>query len=551
MVWRGGRRRKAPSAAPVPSKPKPANDDMIVISDDEDEGAQPPPKDEKVEYEEGEDRADPDSLWPPIIEELEIGLGSDTFHLVTPATLPTSSSLLQQTVVVAATSPDGALRLLSLPLPPPTEHEKQSRAELILKTSIELSIGRGLAHGIDMKLLGGNEGYSEPAWSKAQGGPAGADLLIATVSDTLQIWRFPVDKEGVRRPKAAMFKSLRLSKPASTVSFHPSICEAQVLVAEPSGAVRVYDPFAPAISEETDLDEPQPTMKLGAWIMAYHTSFQQATDSTISHPALAKRKKVLDAKWVLGGRGILALLEDGDWGIWDPSSAMQSGKSPEDFSLHGFLGSTNAPETTLSKPRNASKLAPMTPNTRKVKAENLFTGPTKVPGVASQGGISVVRSAPRARQHDEAVVIYYNNVVYSITSLQTFYQRSTTSSGGIGSLYSPGLTHLSDVNLSNENITSIDQFNAKTTSSGLGQLNTQRDLLISGEHRFVILQNLEQSGQGQGLFATATDGATLARDQKMLAAGTLDLGGMDRMLNGMANGIGAGNTTRKVGFAAQ
>ncbi|GAB7361314.1 hypothetical protein MBLNU230_g1371t1 [Neophaeotheca triangularis] len=551
MVWRGGRPRKHQPSAPAPPASKPPNNDMIVISDDEDEQPQPPPHKAEIEYESKEDLQDPNGSWPCIIEDLDVDLGLDILHLATPDVPQKSSSFLQKTAIVAATDSEGVLRLINLPLSPPLAQEKRARVEQILKTSIELSAGRSIPRSVDVKLLEKTEGYLGPAWSKAQGGPAEVDLLVATVSENVNIWRFPVSWEDVARPRAPMTKSLHLPKPAVTVSFHPSTSEARILVAEASGTVRVYDPFANSGSEEMEIEERQPTAKLGGWLMAYHTSFQSAGDTCSSHPALAKRKKTLDAKWVLGGRAILALLEDGEWGIWDPSSAMQSGKNPEEFTLHGFLGSSSAPETTISKPKSVSKLAPMTPNTRKAKAENLFTGPTKVPGVASQGGISVVSSTPRGRQHDEAVVIHYNNTVYSVTSLQSFYQRSTSSSGGVGSLYSPGLTHLSDVNLSNENITSVDQFDARSTSSGLGQMNTQRDLLISGEHRFVVLQNLEQASQGQGLFARATEEAPSMRDQKMLEAGTLDLGGMDRMLSGMANGTGGGNASRRVGFAAQ
>ena len=129
--------------------------------------------------------------------------------------------------------------------------------------------------------------------------------------------------------------------------------------------------------------------------------------------------------------------------------------------------------------------------------------------------------------------------------MQSFWQRSTGNNGaGFGSLYAPGLTHVSDIDLMNENITSISRFAPKSTTSSLGQMNTPRDILVSAEHRIVILQNLKPRAPTKDLFGQATERPT-ARDQQMLDAGDLDLGGMDRMLDGMA---GDGRA-RRVGFA--
>lgn len=103
----------------------------------------------------------------------------------------------------------------------------------------------------------------------------------------------------------------------------------------------------------------------------------------------------------------------------------------------------------------------------------------------------------------------------------------------------------------NENITSISQFSAKVSSSGLGQMNTPRDFLISAEHRFIIHQSTRPPAASKGLFEKALATAAAAptdRDQRMLDAGELDVGGMDRMLDSMANAGAA--RTRRVGFAA-
>ena len=75
-------------------------------------------------------------------------------------------------------------------------------------------------------------------------------------------------------------------------------------------------------------------------------------------------------------------------------------------------------------------------------------------------------------------------------------------------------------------------------------MNMQKDLLVSAEHRFVILQSLRPPVAARQLFQQPAERPAL-QDQLMLDAGELDVGGMDRMLNSMA----ADGRTRRVGFA--
>jgi hypothetical protein len=142
--------------------------------------------------------------------------------------------------------------------------------------------------------------------------------------------------------------------------------------------------------------------------------------------------------------------------------------------------------------------------------------------------------------------MWYGNELYSITSMQTFWQRSTNNKGSFGSLYSPGISHITDIRLFHENITSVAHFSAQLSSAGIGQMNTQRDLLISAEHRFIILQALRPPTPSRQLFQQVAD-RPVSRDQHMLDAGNLDIDGMDRLLDNMAGG--GNRSPRKVGFA--
>ena len=282
--------------------------------------------------------------------------------------------------------------------------------------------------------------------------------------------------------------------------------------------------------------------------MAFHAPFRSSKDTADFSQALVHHRKILDAKWILAGKGILALLEDGQWGIWEAAGSTKAGRSVESFAVEGFLGPTATHESAEpSRPlKGSSKLAPMTPNTRKAKAEQLFTGAAKVPGTAARGGVSVSPISSYTGQSDESIAMWYNSDVYSITSIQQFWQRSTTSGGSIGSLYSPGLAHLTDIDIMNENITSIAHFANKSSSAGIGQMNTQRDLLISAEYQAIVQQTIQPPTPARQLFQAAERPAN--QDQQMLDAGNLDLDGMDRMLDNITSGIQP--VARKVGFAA-
>ena len=285
--------------------------------------------------------------------------------------------------------------------------------------------------------------------------------------------------------------------------------------------------------------------------MAYLTPFHADEKHAHASAAFAQRKSILDARWALSGKALLVLLEDGEWGLWDIASA-STGKRVEEFAIRGFLGTAGHTEATepASKRKGSSKLAPMTPNTRQAKAEQLFSGAPKIPGVAPQGGISISAHHNRTGPGDESAVLWYNSDIYSINSLQSFYQRSTSNSGGLGSLYSPGLTHITDVKLFSESITSISQFSSKSSSAGIGQMNTQRDLLISAEYRAIMLHALRTTTPSRQLFQQQlAERQPVDRDQRMLDAGVLDIDGMDRMLDNMA-GDAPAPTGRRVGFAA-
>ena len=502
----------------------------------------------RTEYEDEEDETDPDTPYSNIIQVMDLNLGSTVLRIATPSLSSQASQrpvIVKDHAIVAVHTADKKVGVLRIPLAPCSPREVRGVVEAILDDMIELPAGTTMVNDISIKVTTRFSNFQEEPEST---------VCVAIVSDVVRLWRLPTSAAEIISEESTN-QRLPLPSKASKVSYHPSAGSTKILLVDNQSSVRIYDPsgakdsnIRPSSSGSMSIDGEE----VGKWIMTFQAPYHAVSQD---HPTVPSRKVVLDAKWILGGRAILALLQDGEWGVWDVNATAQSNKAVGEFTLHGFLGSAAAvaPAESAKQRKGSSKLAPMTPNTRKTKAQNFFSGAPKAPGAVAKGGICVAGNDSVTGQNDESVMLWYDGEVYTIPNVQQFWQRSlNASSSGVGSLYAPGLSHIPDVNLMNENITSVSQFNAKLSSSGLGQMNTPRDFLVSAEHRFIIHQATRPPVPSKGLFekaaATAAAAPPTDRDQRMLNAGELDLGGMDRMLDSMANAGAA--RTRRVGFAA-
>jgi hypothetical protein len=517
-------------------------------------GRRPQVNSRGTDYEDEEDETDPDAPYPNFIQEMDLDLGSTVLHVATPAPPSQASqspAVAKNHAIVAVHTADKKISVLQIPLAPCSIRNSRDVVDAILARKIDLPAGGTMVNDISIKISTRFRSGISQLQTEAE-----HTVCVAVVSDVLKLWRLDANGEEIIDDETTRFQKLPLPSKATKVSYHPSTSSTKTLLADAQGSVRIYDSSAPrdpnfrptssdSMSTSIDGDE------VGKWVMTFQAPFHALSQE---QPAVPARKVILDAKWILGGRAILALLQDGEWGVWDVSATAQNNKSVEEFTLHGYLGSAATAATDTGKQRRgSSKLAPMTPNTRKTKSQNFFSGASKAPGAVSKGGICVTGNDTLTGQTDESVMLWYEGEVYAIPNVQQFWQRSlNVSNSGAGSLYAPGLSHIPDVNMINENITSISQFSAKSSSSGLGQMNTPRDFLVSAEHRFIIHQATRPPVPSKSLFervaATAAPAAASTdRDQRMLNAGELDIGGMDRMLDSMAGGAAR---TRRVGFAA-
>jgi hypothetical protein len=588
VAWRGGRPLKKASAQPKQSA-KPAkvngtnNDAIMIIDSDDDEPAkaasqQPAPA---AEFEDEEEELDPDQPYPSFVQQLRFALGTEVLHLAVPQ-IPTISSLrpadtvpaiFSTHMVFAVTCADCTVRVITLPLSPPSDLAKEKPlsaksqyGEEITKVQAHQAIARGISmtwtsrnepsskdpSDDEMDMDGEGDEATTPARRRRKQqsrsrsrnqGQDGFDLLVASHSaelgGLLKIWRFPLADTTVKATHPiAPYKTVTLRKHASRVTFntaqYPKRRHSQLLITDSAGTARVYDLFAPGKRRaHGGLSE------AGAFISTYRSSFESVKSSAFTSAALAARKPIVDATWVSDGRHILCLLADGEWGVWDVD---RSGPSPPAdplaFSLRGYVGTSEKESSAsgASSPKRGarSSLAPMTPNTRRRKEETLFKGSPSISAAAPHGGVTVAAlSSSNGAAAEESVIIWYGSEVYRIADLAKFWARTASASGG-NSLPSPSLAQMTDISLLGEMITSISQFD---TTSQASRMAVPRDLLISAEHRLIVTTTTTKS-LGRDLNAmfsqeqTETDDARRT-DQALLSHGELDLGGMDRLLDDM------------------
>lgn len=486
MLWRGGRRIRRETA--------------VVIDVD---GHQ---SQERQEYEDEEEEMDTDCPYPSILYTLELDFDSPVSRIATPSlhTRHQPGSGQHGTIVVATLN--GSIYLVRAPLAPPANDGAESVASSILRKAVQLKHDDSYVRCLTAKFIDETDGI----------------VLVTASSAQVDVWE--VSAKEIAKLQHAV---VPYSGTITSMSFRPGPKSRELLIADKFGLVSVHE-----VSTQSNEQFDQ-------WLYTLQTPFESYSESSLAQPA---RKKLLDARFVLGGRCVLAVLDDGQWGIWD-TTASQLNKPLEQFVLSGYLGSAVAgdtPEPVVAK-KAASAFTPMTPNTRKVKSTGFFTAPqSRTDYGPATGGVSVSRTSSLSGATDESVMIWHNNEIFSIPSMQSFWQRSTSGASGLGTLYAPGFARVQGVNLFNENITSLSQSAANQSASGLGHLNTQRDFLVSSEHRFVIMQNRAGSVNA---FSQALAAVTESKDQRMLDAGDLDLGGMDRILSEMDG------RSRKVGFA--
>ena len=614
ILWRGGRPLKpATRATEQTLKMNGASSDVLMVIDSDEEEQLPNPREtyhDRPEYEDEEEEFNPNEPYHPIVQQLDLPLGTAVLHMSIPNVpasiqsqeLQSLPKLLHQHLVVALACADCTIRLLTLPLAPPSPSSKV-RPELrtnpllaftgngawgeqivtlngntthqSLPKGVSIALSPRLIEESDKRLsedtrdqdeLSGNStialtshlpNHNTLEDSKNQ---SRWDLIIAShsadLSGLLLIHKVPISAESLNlgiesTDSNCLWRTEFLAEPAITAQLHIPLQSTQgrypcVLVAQSNGPVKLYDCCTASKADQ------------GSWRLSLYASMYPSSNDS------SNGRNLLDAKWVLGGKAVAVITSDGEWGIWDITSGSNMlGSSPTPFTVSGWIGSTpiglQASKTSTARSDTRSRLAPMTPGTRKVKQEALFAGPIPGSNVSTLGGISVFpySKVSNGPGNDEGIAMWHVDKIVVIPSFQTFWQNKVLGSGNLFSDGSSGrIREINSVPLLGEVKRSVAIFSSVKTTSDLGHTSSQPDILISGDRSFLVLASpLSKTETETSKSYDAKLPETVA-DQQLLAQGELDVLGMSRILDGLSNGhrVTDGATTntmvkRKVGFA--
>jgi hypothetical protein len=597
---------------------------VIDLDDDEPGPSKLVPK--LAEFEDENEEIAPSQPYLKILRSIDISLGTGARHLAIPQ-IPSHASeappgayppIYSTHVVVAVACDDCSVRLVSLPLTPPAPNLKDPASWGVQITKVGPTSHQDLLSSITITHTcppvdsEDEVDKSKPrSRSRSRLGNMAATatdsksgqvwcVLIASTSPTagglLLVHQLPLtsDHALTTLPEShGLLQRQHFRSPlgASRIYFNPSPYPAErhsnILITFPeSGCIKIFQALPDSSSaysrgrrgSAATMDSttsssrslPVSATRPGKLLLTLYTGFVESSESVPS----ARRKRILDAAWVLGGRAVLALLEDGEWGVWDiegagpPSTPNQNlfrgqenvcgiqGGAWTRFSFKGFVTSpadeTPRLQQAEAKDVKSGRLAPMTPHTRKVRSDGLFHGSASgilsvaTPSRFTQGCISVTehRTAnplSTATPVNESILLSLGNTNLSIPSLLSLWRAE---SNGKGSLDSSGILRPSPftaLQLGGEQQRSIAALPQPSNTSPSPPFGPRRgrptDVLISTDNRLIMLvspisEPLVSTPVSQGTDLVSVNVDT---DQLLLSKGDLDIDGMDRILDGMSN----------------
>jgi hypothetical protein len=544
---------------------------MIIDSDEE---AEPEPVQDEPAYEFSleESEVDPAAPYEEILRQIDIPLGSRVLDVAVPRVLPEEARspldpfppILRNTIVVSVVCSDLSTKVVTLPLVPPHPVQTDPKSWLIQTLTVNgATTHQDIPRGVSLTFTC-HEFEEEQDQRKSRGrfGNFGKwDLLVATHSaegcGALLLHRIPIrESSGSFRLLDEEIISQRrlLPAPAQTIAFNPStwpsIRHANLLVAFHSGCVKIYSCFSvkkasrPTRRASMPQEENEIIDAEGRWLITLYPGFEQG-------PAgIPRRKTIIDADWVLGGRAVMVLLEDGEWGVWDIEGAgpgAAKGPLHRQTSIQGVTGGSltayavcgrimtplsNSNSETEQRPR----FAPMTPSTRRVREDGLLKGSMSTASPSHRGQISILQTNPSSDVlPDESILLRHGRQSAIITSLLSLWRNAVKSTGTFDASNRCRLSPFQDVNLMGQNFQAIGHLPAPARRSR--QADKQSfDVLVAAEYQLTILApRLKESDHGESQPIVKQE-ETDETDQLMLRRGELDVEGMGRLLNGMAGG---------------
>ena len=590
ILWRGGtkftnlpRNRSTNTSQEVNGR--------VVVDSNDDAPSSPSHREgqDSSEFDTASD--DKTSSFESIHQILDLPFGIAVLRLAFPY-LPTSTEsqnqsystkIVSEKLVAAVTCSDASVRLMTLPLIPSSMLCEKIPAGADVPTNTDGRIGsfgeqivlvfQGSSHrgipecvsltfapsfaGQDLGLemdenkeqratsrTSGRQQAKSTARSRSRswGRDDGWDILVASclsdVSGRLMIHNIglsPHDAVGHDTrtlPQPVLLTVQHLPSPAAAIHFSPSLPHdkrnSTLLVAEKKGPVRILDCLATVDHSAF------------SWSVSLFPGSGFAANVGVSSD------HVLDAQWVLGGKAVLALFADGGWGVWDlersepnPSNGTQA---PQILTLGSFAAFaitgrvSNGPNTyqstnvhlKIKDGGRVSKLTPTTPSTRRLRQENLFSGPDSHFEASPHGGLSIVRMQD-TKTSDEAVSVWHKDSIIVIPSLRTHWGDKVRGSGNMfGQGAKSGARFVNTISLAGEQRSGVCLLPKGTQS--IRKDCPQSDVLVLGETRFVIIAAPDSEPRSDWKVSR-----NAPVDRTVPGSGNQDLDGMDRILASMNN----------------
>jgi len=570
VVWRGGRPFKPTKPESSASKKTNGSENAVISIDSDDEAAAAPKYVDNPEFEDDEEEVHAAYSYPDIVQTLDLHLGTAALHLaLLPATylradgaLPKAFNSLKDKIVFTAACADNSLRLVTLPLTPPSPLSK-TRPEF-RKSFFDTNAGNG-NWGETVTLLAGHlkpaDGLSMTLSSTgtskeivlADSRPsilAEPSIIVSSHSreatGLLLVFRVPLK---TKLTQIVASQKVYLSSPATRISFNPSDSlprSTHLLVAESGGVCRIFDySLLSRTSEEPDSLAAQQ----GTWLLSLYAGFKPRKSD--AGPGRYNgtytdfgRKSILDAKWVSSGRAVIVLSNDGEWAVWDIEGVAPGishgllgrqgikGGSKTEFALSGYIESGTKSRPSGSSQPTGSKFAPMTPGTRKAAEPFAARGQQQTGPILGEISVLELPSTSSTSLSDESIVFQYGETFTLIPSLAKYWATNPQGAGGPTTNPFAGTTgarmvKLDSINLQGERCSGITQIPRTVSPNGLPS-----DILILGEHRFTILTTSGSSTK-QPQFRASTTRPTLTAKPSMGGSGELE--DIDRALAIMEN----------------
>lgn len=363
---------------------------------------------------------------------------------------------------------------------------------------------------------------------------------------------------------------LRVPLLASTISFspsaHPSTQHSLLLVSSyANGMVKVFNTIRASGTKKRKLTDPTQDSEDTTVLTSLENCLTLCA-GFVSGGTLPRRKQIFDARWCARGKSVVALLEGGEWVLWDLDtpdniSATNASRSSRDFikssnsstinpakvAFRGTLSSA-AHKRKANKPTSTNSSDLRIPSARKTRSTNLFGSTEQISDTDSQnlstvaGQISICSHHSATLANDETIILSSGSVNDFIPSLQS--QRRSESSAFTETTKSRKLTTqvLPQIPIFGENQLSIHTLPSASRGSSAGQLaalNYVPDLLIITDSRLIIRtatdsRNLSNS-QSLVLPLRRFEGQEASRTSRQEENSMLDLDAMDKMLHTMNN----------------